>query len=130
MRDRLAVLPSDGICFNYLGQLDNALPADSLFAPAAESTGPSVSPSAARRHLWEIIIYVRNSKLHIEWQYSRAYHRTETVERLASEFLAGLRELVAQCEAPEANSLTLTDFPLAGVDEADLDALRALLANG
>ena len=116
------MLPSDGICFNYLGQLDNALPADSLFAPAAESDrtvcqserGPATS--VGNHHLCAQFKTAHRMAIH------RAYHRTETVERLVSEYLAGLRELVVQCEAPEANSLTLTDFPLAGVDEADLDA--------
>ena len=119
--------PTAEICFNYLGQFDHALPADALFGLAAEPSGPSVSPRAARRHLWEIIAYVRDRRLNVEWNYSRARHTSATVEQLAEKYVSALRALVADCLASGQSAVSPTDFPLSGVDQDDLDALARLI---
>ncbi|HEY1598197.1 MAG TPA: amino acid adenylation domain-containing protein [Pirellulales bacterium] len=130
VRDRMATAPSSEVCFNYLGQFDNALQGEALFAAAMESTGSSVSPCTARRHLWEIIVYVSDGQLHLEWHYSRALHRAETIEQLATDYLGELQVLVATSNSAEASALAPTDFPLADVDQADLEALKLLLGEG
>jgi fengycin family lipopeptide synthetase B len=130
VRNRMAATTSGEICFNYLGQFDNALQGEALFAATTESTGPSVSPRTARRHLWEIIVYVSDGQLHVEWHFSRTLHRAETIERLATEYMAELQSLVATSGSTETSALAPTDFPLAGVDQADLEALKMLLGDG
>ena len=42
--ERLAALPAAELSFNYLGQVDAALPGRGLLSPAGESPGPQVSP--------------------------------------------------------------------------------------
>jgi len=126
VRQRLADLPRPEVCFNYLGQFDHLVPVEALLSPTDEPHGPDHSPRGARAHLWEINAYVRQGKLVVEWTYSTAHHRRETIERLAAFYLDSLGELVAHCLAPEAGGATPSDFPLADVDQDDLDQLAAL----
>ncbi|MCP4661436.1 MAG: amino acid adenylation domain-containing protein, partial [bacterium] len=51
---RLVKLPPARVIFNYLGQLDVALPPTSALRPAVESAGSVIGPEGRRRHLLEI----------------------------------------------------------------------------
>ena len=127
VRDRLAAIPRPAVSFNYLGQFDHVLPNDAPFALAAEATGPDRSPRGLRPHVWEIIAHVRDGQLHVEWRFSNNLHRRETVARLADEHLTALRRLVEHCLTPDAGGATPADFPLAGIDQDDMDQLSVLL---
>ncbi|HEX7243841.1 MAG TPA: amino acid adenylation domain-containing protein, partial [Longimicrobiaceae bacterium] len=50
-------------------------------------------------------------------------HRHETVERLAEGYADELRGLIAHCRSAEAGGYTPSDFPLAKLEQAELDAL-------
>ncbi|MBI2824764.1 MAG: amino acid adenylation domain-containing protein [Planctomycetia bacterium] len=128
VRERLAALPRPEICFNFLGQLDHALPADATFTWAGESCGPDYGPRAARRHLWEIIAYVRDASLFVEWRYDADSHRPRTIEQLAAAYTVALRSLVGYRGASAA--VTAWDFPLSEVDEEDMAVLSRLLDHG
>ncbi|HEY4312212.1 MAG TPA: amino acid adenylation domain-containing protein [Pirellulales bacterium] len=128
-RQKLATIAPPQVCFNYLGQLDHTLPQDAWFTLAAESPGPMVSPRAARGHLWEIIAFVRDGRLQIEWHYSRLAHRLDTVERLAGEFIDALAELVQHSGGEDVQAISPVDFSLAEIDQDDFDALKNLLAD-
>ncbi|NEB67848.1 hypothetical protein G3I39_12440, partial [Streptomyces fulvissimus] len=54
---------------------------------------------------------------------SAGLHHAATVQRLARDFTAELRALVRHCALPEAGGRTPSDFPLAGLDQAGVDAL-------
>jgi amino acid adenylation domain-containing protein/non-ribosomal peptide synthase protein (TIGR01720 family) len=129
-REKLAAANPPEICFNFLGNLDHTLSAETWFALAPESPGSTVSPHARRRHIWEIIAVVREGALHVEWHYSCAHHHRATVERLADKYLAGLRALVESSGEVDAQSTSASDFPLADVDQSDFEALQQLLARG
>jgi non-ribosomal peptide synthase protein (TIGR01720 family) len=43
------------------------------------------------------------------------------VERLAQGFLEALEALIVHCQSPEAGGFTLSDFPLAQLDQDELD---------
>ncbi|HSF39388.1 MAG TPA: non-ribosomal peptide synthase/polyketide synthase [Thermoanaerobaculia bacterium] len=119
----LAALPRPEVVFNYLGQLDQALPEGSPFRPAREPAGPPVSPLAARRHLLELNGGVFGGRLGFTCTFSTGVHRRETVQRLVDAVAARLRELIDHCRAPEAGGYTPSDFPLAGLDQIQLDTL-------
>ncbi|MBV8858951.1 MAG: amino acid adenylation domain-containing protein [Acidobacteria bacterium] len=118
---RLRGLPAAEIMFNYHGRLDRALEEDSLFAPAAESTGASQSPRQRRMHLIEIDGGVLDGRLTLNFQYSEEQYRPETVQRLAEAFGAALRRVVAHCLSEGAGGYTPSDFPLARLEQRDLD---------
>ncbi|HEV2150586.1 MAG TPA: amino acid adenylation domain-containing protein [Longimicrobiaceae bacterium] len=122
-RERLAALPRAEVSFNYLGRIDASAPEGALFALAGESPGADVSPRAPRAHLLEVNAAVHGGELRVEWRYGSLVHRRETVEALAEAYLAELRALVALCREDGAGGCTPSDFPLAGLDQAGVDAL-------
>ena len=73
----------------------------------------------------EVEIEIWEGRLRVAWTYSENLHRRETVERLATGYLASLRSLIAHCLAPGAGGYTPSDFPLARLDQGTLDRLLA-----
>jgi amino acid adenylation domain-containing protein/non-ribosomal peptide synthase protein (TIGR01720 family) len=117
---QLRALPQAGVCFNYLGQLDQSLPPS--YGLARESTGSSRAPGR-RRYLLEVTASVFDQRFQVGWTYSSAVHRAETVETLARQYLEALRQLIAHCIARGAGGYTPSDFPLARLDQQRLDQL-------
>jgi amino acid adenylation domain-containing protein/non-ribosomal peptide synthase protein (TIGR01720 family) len=118
--------PAAEVSFNYLGQLDQALPEGALFALAAEPVGPMQSPRAERGHLLDVVAWVAGGRLHVEWQYGGELYDAATVEGWAAAHLAWLRRLLARCGELRASgecSYSPSDFPLARLSQADLDRL-------
>jgi len=120
---QLQELPPAAVAFNYLGQLDEALPDGSPFTPADEPCGPLRSPRAARSHLLEVGASILNGRLQVEWTYGSDTHRPATIEGQADRFMTALRALIDHCLAPGAGGYTPSDFPLAELDQATLDRL-------
>jgi amino acid adenylation domain-containing protein/non-ribosomal peptide synthase protein (TIGR01720 family) len=118
-------LPRAEVVFNYLGQLDQAVAPKSLFRPAAESPGPWRDARQPRAHLLEINGGVSGGQLRMGLRYSEHRHRRESMEELAERFAAALRGLIAHCLSAEAGGFTPSDFPLAGIGQAELDRLAA-----
>ena len=120
---RLRAAVQAEVGFNYLGQLDQALPPSSPFRPATESSGEGRSPRQPRRYLLEVSCSVLQGRLRITWSYSERLHRRSTVEALAQRFLAALRDLIAHCRSELAGGRTPSDFPLVALDQETLDRL-------
>jgi len=124
---QLQALPQPEISFNYMGQLDRALPEGSPFGPACESRGADRSLRGKRSHLLEINGSIAGGRLRLEWTYSENLHRRATIERLVQDFAEALRAIIAHCQSPEAGGVTPSDFPLAGLDQKKLDKVLAKL---
>jgi non-ribosomal peptide synthase protein (TIGR01720 family) len=122
----LAALPSAEVGFNHLGQVDGTVGAGAPFALAPEGEAlRQRAPGSRRPHLLEVTSAVRDGQLEVTWTFSEAVHRRETVARLAEDFLARLKALVAVSRAPDAGGHSPSDFPLAKVKQAQLDKLAA-----
>jgi amino acid adenylation domain-containing protein/non-ribosomal peptide synthase protein (TIGR01720 family) len=117
--------PPADISFNYLGQFDQTVSEESGLAGARESSGPGVSPRARLRHLLDINGSVMGGRLEIDWGYSRNLMEEETVRSLAERFLAALRRVIARCLAVERPVYTPSDFPLARLNQQEIDGLLA-----
>ncbi|MFL6255273.1 MAG: MupA/Atu3671 family FMN-dependent luciferase-like monooxygenase, partial [Pyrinomonadaceae bacterium] len=126
-RARLAALPRPEVRFNYLGQVDQLFTESQLFRPAHEAIGPAHSPRARRGHLLEINGMISEGRLQLEWNYNEHLQRRETVEHLAGLYMEELRALIAHCLSPESGDFTPSDFPLANLDDAQLDKLALIL---
>jgi non-ribosomal peptide synthase protein (TIGR01720 family) len=70
---------------------------------------------------------VAAGRFQFRWQYSANVHRPETVEILARGFVQALCELIAHCQTPEAGGVTPSDFPLAGLNQEQLNKLGKLI---
>ncbi len=129
VRESLRKTPKEpaALCFNYLGQFDQTLPAGALLRLADEPAGPLYAKENVRRHGIELISHIRGGQLHVEWVYSREQYDAATIERVAGDLLQQLRKLIAHCETADAGAATPSDFPLAQLDAEDLESLSALL---
>ncbi|HYN84436.1 MAG TPA: amino acid adenylation domain-containing protein [Pyrinomonadaceae bacterium] len=127
---RMRALPRAQILFNYLGQLDQALPEGAPFAVAGESTGPAQSPRGRRPYLIEINGGIAEGRLSLDWTFGTRVHRRETVEALARGFIEALRAVIAHCRADEVGGYTPSDFPQARLNQQNLDSLLAKIKFG
>jgi non-ribosomal peptide synthase protein (TIGR01720 family) len=109
VRDRLGDLPQPQISFLYMGQTDQAFPADALFVPAAGDMGPAYDPTGERAHLLELNSGITQGQFRISWTYSSNRHRAETVQALADAFIDALRDLIEQTLRVHAPDDQVTD---------------------
>ncbi len=122
---KLRALPRPQLSFNYLGQFDQVFSGSSPFELAGESSGPRISPRASRRYLFDITAQVTGKQLQVFWRYSENIHRRDTVERLAQDFMAALRSIIAHCLTSKMGGYTPSDFPEAHLSQQELDDLIA-----
>ncbi|WP_233597088.1 non-ribosomal peptide synthase/polyketide synthase [Corallococcus sp. CA041A] len=125
LRQRLAALPSAQVVFNELKQLDGSTGASTLFAPGTEPTGMTVAPRSHRAHALSIDGFVADGQLRMDFGFSHEWHHTATIEALAQGFTRALRELIARRNSEDASRKTPSDFPLARLSQALLDAVLA-----
>ncbi|GAA1292609.1 non-ribosomal peptide synthetase [Saccharothrix xinjiangensis] len=109
------------ISFNYHGRFDVA--GDGLYRARRDAVGEDVDPGRARGHLIDVIGLVERDELELTWHYSAEVHDEATVRRLAERVLDGLREVVAHCAQPGVGGRTPSDFPLAALTQAQVDAI-------
>jgi amino acid adenylation domain-containing protein/non-ribosomal peptide synthase protein (TIGR01720 family) len=127
--EALAQLPRPEVVFNYLGQLDQSVAEGRLFRAARESAGAEWHWSHQRPGLLVISGAVGGDRLYVRWIYSENRHLRATVERLAHDFVAELRALIAHCLSPGVAGCTPSDFPLARLGQPALDRLVANTAS-
>jgi len=120
---RLREQPEAPVAFNYLGQLDSALPAASLLTPADEPFGAQQGTQGSRRQVLEVNAHVLGGKLEVSFTYSETLHQRTTIGALAQGYLHALRALVEQRRGADAARFSPADFPLARVTQATLDGL-------
>jgi non-ribosomal peptide synthase protein (TIGR01720 family) len=124
----LAAMPQAEVSFNYLGQVDQALPPEAPFRWAQGPSGPLRSPRAVRRYLVDVNARIVQGRLHVWLAYSENRHRRETIEALGARFLEALRGLVAHCLSPEARGHTPSDFQDANLSQDVIDMLVSEIA--
>jgi non-ribosomal peptide synthase protein (TIGR01720 family) len=127
---QLQQLPQAEVVFNYTGQFDQTLSESGLFRAGREDRGDGRSGANQRAHLLEVTGGVAGGQLQMTWSYSEQVHKRETVERVAADFIAALRELVQQCQWGEAVSFTPSDFPEARLSQKDLDKFLTRINEG
>ena len=125
LAEQLAALPAAQVSFNHLGRLDPAPGGAAEFAPAPEPVNGAGHPDNPRSHLIDVVTGVAAGRLRLYLAYSTRHHKSETMRRLAERFRSAVRALVAHCQSPGAGGATPSDFPLAQVDQDQLDSLTA-----
>jgi len=121
--ETLAALPEARVTFNYLGQFDGSFGADALFAPGTESVGANRDIDAPLGNWLSIDGQVFGGQLSLRWTYSAAMFDDAVIEALAQTYADQLQALIEHCLEEGAGGVTPSDFPLAGLDQAGLDAL-------
>uniref|UniRef100_UPI0035A65647 non-ribosomal peptide synthetase n=1 Tax=Pseudomonas putida TaxID=303 RepID=UPI0035A65647 len=123
-RATLERLPQGEVVFNYLGQFDGSFDGESgLFVPAKENGGATQSASSSLSSLLAVTGQVYGGELKLAWSFSRGLFDDTTVQRLADDYAQELKVLIDHC-CDEANcAVTPSDFPQAGLTQAQLDNL-------
>ncbi|MBP5973791.1 amino acid adenylation domain-containing protein [Brasilonema sp. CT11] len=124
-RHQLQTLPKAQVSFNYLGQYDQTQLTTLGWKYARESSGSIHSPKGQRSHLITVDGLVMEGRLKLEWYYSEKFHRRETVEHLAHEYIAALEAIITHCLSPEAGGYTPSDFSDVEFSQEALDELLA-----
>jgi len=122
-RQALAELPQPRITFNYLGQFDAGSADDALWRLADESAGSGIDDDAPLGNWLNLDGQVHQGELSLSWTFSTCTFETCRVQALARAFEHALLALVEHCRHPANHGVTPADFPLAGLDQAQLDAL-------
>jgi amino acid adenylation domain-containing protein/non-ribosomal peptide synthase protein (TIGR01720 family) len=122
---QIAALPFREVSFNYLGQFDQGQLRGIDWKLASESKGANQSLEGHRTHLLEITARVVEGQLQINWSYSRHLHRHSTVESLVQKYLQALLKLIDHCLSPEVGGYTPSDFPVANLNQQELDEILA-----
>ncbi|HEX4546809.1 non-ribosomal peptide synthetase [Pseudomonas sp.] len=111
------------ITFNYLGQFDRQFDEAALFVPSAEGGGVAQDPSAPLGNWLTVEGQVYGGELSMNWGFSSQMFDRATVQRLADDYASELDALIEHCCAIDVPQATPSDFPLARVTQAQLDAL-------
>jgi amino acid adenylation domain-containing protein/non-ribosomal peptide synthase protein (TIGR01720 family) len=128
IKSKLQAFGQPQVSFNYLGQFDQMISESSLFDLAAESSGLSHSPRTRRVYLLEVNGMVVKERLQMNWTYSKAIHRPETIATLAFDFIEALRKLIVHCQSLDSERYTPSDFPKANLSQQKLDRFLAKIS--
>ena len=122
----LSAIRSD-VCFNYLGQFDQALSNGGPFKLAGAPLGAFRSPRARRSHTLEINALVSDGCFSVTFTHVEARHSHAVVERLTATFLDALREL-SRAPLPARDAAIEDVYPLTAMQQGML--FHTLLDSG
>ncbi|RZI79125.1 MAG: non-ribosomal peptide synthetase, partial [Pseudomonas sp.] len=95
----------------------------SLFAPAAENAGDERDSRAPLGNWLTLNSQVYGGELALSWSFSSEVFDDATVQRLADDYQATLLALIEHCCQLANGGVTPSDFPLAALEQTQLDAL-------
>lgn len=113
----------NAIVFNYLGQFDQLLNEQSFFTPSAEDIGSLVDLKMRRDHKLGINAMVIDGCLNFNIDYDTQQYKAQTISNFGELLLAGMRRVVDVCNDCRQPEHTVSDFPLAALNEQQLHLL-------
>ncbi len=123
LADRAGLACQPAVSFNYLGQLDRAVPVGGIISAVEHGLDAGLSSDTPRTHQLEVVGRIENQRLQVTWTYSVNLHHHETIAALANRMIQALDEIIAHCSTPGSGGRTPSDFPLARLDQAAIDEL-------
>jgi len=119
--------PQAEIIFNYFGQLDQLVRQSRWFLPLEDKGGSTIAGENHRPYVLDINAMVTQDRLHIHWTYSKKLHCRETIQKIAGDYVNGLRELIAACLNEGSGGFTPSDFTADHLTQEELQQIAALL---
>jgi len=123
----LSSIPQAESSFNYLGQFNTAMGGNDGISLAVENKGAERDPHELRGHLLEIDGGVTDGRLAMDFTFSSAIHREETIQSLADSFHKTLLDFIHASDQIEEVAYVPEDFPLANFDQKQLDKIMGKL---
>ena len=124
-REAMAGIPRPQIGFNYFGQLDQVAGSNGLLRPCFAPRGREQSPEAQRPHLFDIAIASVEGRMQVSVLYSENLHSRDTADQFAQSIASELRDLLSHCLSHIRQTFRPADFPLAALQQQELDRLLA-----
>ena len=125
-RSELSAIRPD-VCFNYLGQFDQALSNGGPFKLSGQALGAFRSPRARRSHALEVNALVSGGCFSVTFTHVEARHSRWVIERLADTFLDALRKS-SRAPSPVRDAAVEDVYPLAAMQQGML--FHTLLDSG
>ncbi|MEM7349767.1 MAG: amino acid adenylation domain-containing protein [Acidobacteriota bacterium] len=126
----LAARRKPEILFNYLGQLDVALPPDALLTPIDEPSGPPRAPGAQRRHPIELNASVIGDRLRLECRFPSRRLSPDLAKTLSRGWLDHLSTLVDDATRSVKRGVAPADAPadfgLSPSERGGIDPIEAV----
>ncbi|MGN8262169.1 amino acid adenylation domain-containing protein, partial [Pseudomonas sp. SMSB3] len=122
-RAALQALPQPRVTFNYLGQFDQGFGEERLFAPAPEHVGATQAGDTPLGNWLSVNGQVLGGELELGFTFSHEMFDHAVIASLADDYAQALTALVDHCLDSQAGGATVSDFPLAGLTQAQLEAL-------
>ncbi len=123
LRAALEAIPTPVVGFNYLGQFDQVFSADARFRYSSAPFGAAMDPSGNRVFALEAYGLISGGQLVMDFEYSENLHKRATIEAVAEDFIATLRQLIAHCLNPDSGGFTVSDFEDFDWDDSDLSGI-------
>jgi amino acid adenylation domain-containing protein/non-ribosomal peptide synthase protein (TIGR01720 family) len=117
----LPELVGQGVTFNYLGRFDDT--EGPLFSLSSETPTAQRDPNGPLANALSVDGQVRGGQLTLDWTFSRRRFDRASIERLVALYRENLLQLIEHCVSDQHAGLTPSDFPLAGLNQAQLDTL-------
>ncbi|WP_370526513.1 condensation domain-containing protein, partial [Pantoea sp. Ap-967] len=111
------------VVFNYLGQVNAAGDGGQGLVPVGHARGAEVSPEALMEHELSLNGLVYEGQFTLGWRFSSERFDEATIQALADAYAQELTALVEYCAQPSHQGVTPSDFPLAQLDQAQLDTI-------
>ncbi|MDA9762164.1 amino acid adenylation domain-containing protein [Desulfobacterales bacterium] len=118
--------PNADVVFNFLGQLDRLVADSELFEFADEPVGPWHHSSAQRRYLIEVISYIKNGFLEVQWIFNKNFHREDTIERLIRDFSETIAQTIQSCFADKNRISFSAEFADEGTEQNQMKELESV----
>ncbi len=123
VRKSLETVPQPQLRFEYVAESDAIPPGSSLFSVAAESSGPCRGGDNRRSHLLEVVAFIKDGRLKLQWTYSNQFHDAATISGVASRCIESLRDLVVFGADRAAIDPRPSGFSLARLSASEIDRL-------
>ncbi|WIX90410.1 non-ribosomal peptide synthetase [Amycolatopsis sp. DG1A-15b] len=115
--------PLPPVSVNYLGQWNGVGHGTGLVQRWLDPVSPEQESGLTGDSLVDIIGSVDDDELELTWQYFANVHDEATIQRLADDLVATLREIIRHCLEPGSGGRTPSDFPLVRLTQDEVDAL-------
>ncbi|MEM8908417.1 MAG: condensation domain-containing protein [Bacteroidota bacterium] len=105
------------IIFNYLGQMDTAVPSDeedAAYDNADEGTGREESDNLPFATKLEFVSLISDGQLSLSITYSTEQYEASTIERIAEQYFVHLGRLIEHCQKAKDAGPAPSDFGLIG----------------
>ena len=118
-------LPASELVFNYLGQFDQTVNANSYFTQAAESVGQDVSTARTPGHPLALNGMVTGGKLGFKLSFDQSVYDPTAMAQWMTIYRDAIEQVIDHCVATERGCYTPSDFELAQVSKTELDLWQA-----